>query len=129
MPPKKRSRHALPVVPTIATSMADVSKVQLGLREWLQSVHSLRHNEASSDQPESETGVKGHPSLKPGTFRYIAQQAWQNPPRLFKASLELLQKCGVMVTVEDLGQLFMKLKDIPSGSMMIITDADYSMRT
>ena len=108
MPPKlKRARTA---GPSHATSIADVPKVQLGLRDWVHHVHSLRHVDPdSAADGEPEMGVKGWPGLKGGTFRSVAQQAW---------ALELLQKAGFMdlgTTVEDLGLIYMKLK-VPASS-------------
>jgi|Cyp1metagenome_2_1107374.scaffolds.fasta_scaffold26918_12 hypothetical protein len=117
MPPKlKRARTA---GPSHATSIADVPKVQLGLRDWVHHVHSLRHVDPdSAADGEPEMGVKGWPGLKGGTFRSVAQQAWAHRGKLFQTSLELLQKAGFMdlgTTVEDLGLIYMKLK-VPASS-------------
>jgi len=62
MPPKKRARYAAPA--PAATSMAEVSKVQLKLRDWLQDVHALRHCTAGNGQDADPTEVKGWPQVE-----------------------------------------------------------------
>ena len=118
MPPKKRARYAAPA-PALApaTSMAEVSKVQLKLRDWLQDVHALRHCTHGSGEDGDPTEVKGWPRVKPGTFRSIAQDVWSNKQKLLKRSLELLQKANLMPvgsTLEDLNTACTKLHVPPS---------------
>ena len=109
--------------------MADVPKVQLGLRDWIHQVHSLRHSDpdsAAADEPDDR--VKGWPGLKGGTFRSVAQQAWADRGKLLQSSLELLQKAGFMdlgATVQDLGLIYMKLKVPASSRLTIQTSTQY----
>ena len=107
MPAKKKARLAA-ARSSGPTSMSEVSKLQLAVRDWVQEVHAHRHVEDGDP-----SGVRGWSCIQPGTFRSIAKQAWANAGRLFKGSLDLLQKAGMMelgTTVEDLGLLAMKLQ-------------------
>lgn len=120
MAPKKRPRLA---PPTTATSIADVSKVQLKLGEWLQETHGLRHcsDQAPTAPDAGHEGVKGWPGVKPGTFRAIAKQIWSNPGRLLKGSLDMLTKAGILQvgsTMEDLNVACTKLHVLSSISMI-----------
>ena len=110
MSPKKKARFQ--VAAQTATSMSDVTKLQLSLRDWIQEAHNLRHA-SGHDGDGRSPHLNGWASVEPGTFRSFAKQVWSNPGRLMKGSVDLLQKAGIMEvgsTVEDLGLLAMKLE-------------------
>ena len=103
--------------PAPAVSMGDVSPVQLKLREWIHEVHSLRRAVDGQKPTKADGDIPGWPNVKSGTFRKIAQEVWSNPQRLFKWTLDMLQKSGILEpgsSMEDLNTACMKLH-VPSS--------------
>lgn len=127
MPPRKRARIA---PPSTATSMGDVSKVQLALRDWLQEVHGQRHIVGDGvAQDGSPPAVPGWPNVKPGTFREIAKSIWSNPQKLLKRSLDVLLKAGILEvgsTMEDLNNHCLKLH-VPRSFVELCNDCSVKM--
>ena len=106
-PAKKRLKTGQGTGKT-ATSMGNVTQVQLKLRDWVEHLHGLRHEGslAAEEAPASgQPAVKGWPTLTPGTFRSVAKQVWGDAGLLLQRSLDLVRKAGLLPPTADLGDL------------------------
>lgn len=107
MAPKKRQRTSAP------SKMADISPVQLKLKDWLAKVYELRHG-GDHDHP--------WPLEKGGNILNMVRRVWDDEDNLARASLDFVQKLGLMTdtsTLTDFREKYVTMKARPKGALLL----------
>lgn len=136
MPPRKRLKGATgaavivsgPNTPAVINNFEAVSKLQKDTLSIVNSIYELRHSSSKNVQLEpqgllvpSDAGMFAWPVCHGGTFKDIAQRAWQQPEKLLQMSATLAHGCGLLDSPDEaeLTQQFCKV-DVPWGLEVII---------
>ena len=103
MAPKKRQKRDS----FGASTMGLVPNFLLKTQEFIATLYSFRHCKPGSEQ------IWPFPFLHGGTFKEIAQRAWEQPDTLILDSITLLKKVKVIdsnMTVDEFGEHFLRMK-------------------
>ena len=116
MPPRKRARTSGSKLATdvvagasqasIATSMDDLPPIMKIVGELVDGMHSVRHADSATLHLDglgplaAKDGVLPWPVMHGGTFRQIAQRAWQDPEKLIEMSASVACKVGLCDTAD-----------------------------
>ena len=131
MPPKKKIRSSAPTAKAIASgdqsqqvaqNMDSVCSLMRAAQTCVESIYSLRHSkpetiitQALPELPMDPSGGQYvWPVLKGGTFKDIAQHAFQSPDKLLAESWEMVVAAGILDTTsspEILRQKFCTIED------------------
>jgi hypothetical protein len=132
MAPKKKLKGKLTVMapaPCGATTMDNVPNLLKGVAQFVDATYALRHKTIGDPL------VMASPVLHGGTFKTIAQRAWEDPADLILKSFEMCKASGIIdesCTVDEFGEQFLRVKVcvfIKHGCCRVnmILDADYML--
>ena len=103
---------------TCAASTSDICPVLEKVRTTVEWMYDLPHNTAADDP------VAKSPIDFGGTFKQIANRAWEHPETLLRESLDLLIECEIVdknATLDTLGAQFLTIDWPPKQGQVIDT--------